>query len=171
MIDNRMQKAINEQINFELYSSYIYLGMAAYFEFINLKGFGSWMRVQAMEEQTHARRFYAFLVERSGRVELADIKAPKAEWKSPLDAFEDAYKHEQIVTKRINDMVNLALELKDHASNSFLQWFVNEQVEEESAVDAVIQSLKLVENQPSGWFLIDKDLATRMFIPPIGVTI
>ncbi|MDD5455818.1 MAG: ferritin [Candidatus Margulisbacteria bacterium] len=171
MIDKKIQKAINEQINAEMYSAYLYLSMAAYFDHNNLKGFSSWMRVQAMEELTHAKRFYAFLVDRGGRVKLAAIDTPPAEWNNPLDVFTEAAKHEQKVTKLINGLVDMAIELHDHAANTFLQWFVNEQVEEEASVEEVIQSLKLVDNQASGWFLIDKDLAARTFIPPIGVTI
>ncbi len=171
MIDIKMQKAMNAQINAEMYSAYLYLSMAGYFENINLKGFASWMRVQAMEELTHAKRFFAFLLERQGKVVLAEIKAPPSEWNSPLEVFEESYKHEVVVTGLINNLVSIATDLKDYASVAFLQWFVNEQVEEESSVDGVIQSLKLVDNQANGWFLVDKDLAARTFIPPIGVVI
>jgi ferritin len=171
MIDKRMEDAINEQINWELYSAYLYFSMAAYFDSVNLKGFSSWMRVQAMEEQTHVKRFYDFLTSRGGRVLFSDIKAPETEWKSPLDAFEETLRHEQIVTGRINDLVDLSLELKDHATNSFLRWFVDEQVEEEESVDEVIQSLRLNENNPGGLFMIDKELAARTFVPPADVTL
>ena len=171
MINEKMQDAINEQIKWELYSSYLYLAMAAYFDSINLKGSSGWMRVQAMEEQTHAKRFYDFLISRGGRVILSAIDAPPVEWESPLALFKDGLDHERVVTGRINDLVNLAQELKDHASNSFLQWFVNEQVEEEESFDDVIQNLKLNENNPGGLFMIDKDLAARAFVPPVDVTI
>jgi ferritin len=171
MINENMEKAINEQINWELYSSYLYFAMAAYFESINLKGFSSWMRVQTMEELTHTKRFYDFVVARGGRVLLTEIKSPPSEWKSPLEAFENVLEHEQHVTSRINDLVELSLELKDHATSSFLQWFVNEQVEEESSVDEVIQSLKLNANNPGGLFMIDKDLAQRAFVPPADITL
>jgi ferritin len=171
MINKKMQDAINEQINWELYSSYLYLSMSAYFESVNLKGFSNWMRVQAMEEQTHAKRFYDFLPARGGRVILSEIKAPPAEWKSPLAVFQETLKHEQHVTSRINNLVDLSLDLKDHATNSFLQWFVNEQVEEESSADEVIQSLKLNENNPGGLFMIDKELAQRTFVSPADITL
>ena len=171
MINQKMNDAINEQINWELYSSYLYFSMAAYFDSINLKGCSSWMRVQAMEEQAHVKKFYDFLTARGGRVILWEIKAPPSEWNSPLEAFEEVYKHEQTVTGLINNLVDISIELKDHATSSFLQWFVNEQVEEEESADEVVQSLKLNENNPGGLFMVDKELAQRTFVPPTGVTI
>ena len=171
MMNEKMVNAINEQINWELYSAYLYFSMAAYFDSINLKGCASWMRIQAMEEQTHVKRFYDFLTARGGRVMLSEIKAPPAEWGSPLAVFEETLAHEQHVTSRINDLVDLSLELKDHATNSFLTWFVDEQVEEEESADEVLQSLKLNENNPGGLFMIDKELAQRVFVPPTGVTL
>ncbi len=171
MINEKMVNAINEQVNWELYSAYLYFSMAAYFDSISLKGFSSWMRIQAMEEQTHVKRFYDFVTARGGRVILSAIKAPPAEWGSPLAVFEETLKHEQHVTSRINDLVDLSLELKDHATNSFLKWFVDEQVEEEESVDEALQSLKLNENNPGGLFMIDKELAQRVFVPPAGVTL
>lgn len=171
MIDPKIIDAVNEQINAELYSAYLYLSMASYFESKNLMGFANWMRVQAMEEMTHARRFYAFLSSRSARIILTAIDAPPTEWTSPLHVFEEALAHEHKITALINGLMNLSMDLRDHAMTSFLQWFVTEQVEEESNVDAVIQSLKLVDNQAAGWFLLDKDLSARAFIAPIGLTI
>jgi len=171
MISEKMTAAINEQINWELYSSYLYFSMAAYFDSINLKGCSSWMRVQAMEEQAHVKKFYDFLTARGGRVILSEIKAPPSEWESPLAAFEEVLKHEQSVTALINGLVDLAIELKDHASNSCLQWFVTEQVEEEESAADVVQSLKLNADNPGGLFIVDKELAQRTFVPPTGVTI
>jgi len=171
MLNDKMEKAINEQIKWEMYSSYLYLSMSAYFESVNLKGFASWMRIQSMEELTHVKRFYDFLSTRGGRIILAEIMAPPSEWDSPQAVFEETLKHEQHVTSRINDLVDLAQELKDHASNSFLQWFVDEQVEEEESVDEALQSLKLNENNPGGLFMIDKELAQRAFVAPAGVTL
>ena len=170
-MDKKMIDALNEQINAELYSAYMYFSMSAYFESMNLKGFSSWMRVQTMEEQTHTKKFYDYLTSRGGRVILSEIKAPPTEWDSPLSAFEETLKHEQYVTSLINKLVDLALDLRDHATNSFLQWFVNEQVEEEASVGDVLQNLKLNADNPGGLFLIDKDLAQRTFVPPTGVTI
>jgi len=171
MIDKKIEAAINEQINWEVYSSYLYFSMAAYFDATNLKGFAHWMRTQAMEEMTHVKRFYDFLTSRGGRVILTAVKAPPTGWDNPKAVFIDTLEHEQHVTKRINDLMNLAHDLREHASISFLQWFIDEQVEEEESVDEVLQSLKLNENNPGGLFMIDKDLAQRMFVPPVDVTI
>lgn len=171
MLDEKMEKALNEQINAEIYSAYLYLSMSAYFESVNLKGFANWMRIQVMEEQTHAKRFYDYVIDRGGRVLLSEIKAPPTEWDSPLAVFEAVLEHERLVTSLINGLVDLAVELRDHATNSFLKWFIDEQVEEEASADEIIQSLKLNENNPGGLFMIDKDLARRTFLPPQDVTI
>jgi ferritin len=171
MINEKMQDAINEQINWELYSSYLYLSMSSYFESINLKGFSNWMRVQAMEELTHFKRLYDFLTARGGRVILSEIKAPPKHWNSPLDAFEEVLKHEEGVTEKINRLVDLASELRDHATASFLKWFVDEQVEEEASVEEVIQSLRLNKDNPSGLFMIDRELSQRTFLPPVDIKI
>jgi ferritin len=171
MLHEKMEKAINDQMNHELYSSYLYLSMSAYFESINLKGFANWMRVQTMEEQTHAKRFYDFVSARGGRVVLSAIEAPPVEWESALAVFEDALKHERGVTGRINDLVDLSVELRDHATKSYLNWFVDEQVEEEATADEIIQSLKLSENNPSGLFMIDKELGQRAFAAPADITL
>jgi ferritin len=161
-----MQDALNAQINAEVYSAYLYWSMSAYFESANLPGFANWMRVQAQEEMIHAMKFYDFVNDRGGRVMLTQIKAPASQWQSPLAAFEAAYKHEQTVTGRINKLVDLALREKDHAANAFLQWFVNEQVEEEASADAVIQKLKLTADAPGGLFMVDKEMGARVFTPP-----
>ncbi|MEA3223786.1 MAG: ferritin [Thermodesulfobacteriota bacterium] len=166
MIEKNIQKALNKQINAELYSAYLYLSMSAYFQSVNLAGFANRMRVQTLEEMTHADKFYNFIVERGGRVELEAIEAPPKEWASPLAVFENAYKHEQKVTSMINDLVDLAIKEKDHASNIFLQWFVTEQVEEEASADEVVQKLKLAGDKGSGLFMIDKELSQRVFTPP-----
>lgn len=140
--------------------------MSAYFLSINLKGFANWMRVQAQEELTHAMKFFDFINERSGRISLLEAKAPPKEWESPLAAFEDAYEHEQFVSSRINQLVDLSLEERDHASNNFLQWFVSEQVEEEASVDEVAQKLKLIGGDGGGLFMLDQELGQRVFAPP-----
>lgn len=166
MIGKKMEKALNEQINAELYSAYLYLSMVAYFESVNLTGFATWMRVQTQEEIMHAMKMYDFINERGGRVILTAIDTPPAEWDSPLAAFEAAYAHEQIVTGRINDLVNLAVEGKDHATNAFLQWFVNEQVEEETSADNVVRNLKMAQDAPGALFMLDRELGQRVFTPP-----
>ncbi|AGK61464.1 Ferritin-like protein [Archaeoglobus sulfaticallidus PM70-1] len=163
MIPERMLKALNRQINAEFYSAYLYLSMATYFESISLKGFANWMRVQAKEELMHAMKLFDFVVERGGRVKLDGIEKPPSEWKSPLDAFEAVYRHEVKVTSMINELVDLALEEKDHASYAFLQWYVMEQVEEEASADEIVQKLKLVGDEKSGLFAIDQELAKRQF--------
>ncbi len=166
MISSSMQEAFNKQINAELYSSYLYLSMSAYFESINLPGFANWMRCQAQEELVHAMKFYNFVNERGGKVELAAIQGPPVKWESPLAAFQDAYAHEQKVTALINNLVDAATAEKDHASTSFLQWFVNEQVEEESSADKVVQQLRLAGERGGGLFMIDRELAARTFVMP-----
>jgi ferritin len=166
MISKKMEKALNDQINAEAYSAYLYLSMAAYFEAENLPGLASWMRIQTQEETVHALKFFDFVNERRGRVALKAIDAPAKEWKSPLAAFEAAFEHEQMVTGRINDLVNLAVQEKDHATGAFLQWFVNEQVEEETSVDKIVQMLKMGEKAPGAMFMIDRELGQRTFTPP-----
>ncbi len=166
MISEKMQEALNAQINAEYYSSYLYLAMAAYFEAENLRGFANWMRVQAQEENMHAMKFYDFIVQRNGRVNLLAIETPPATWDSPLAVFQASYKHEQHVTSLINKLVKMALAESDYASNAFLQWFVDEQVEEEANADAIVQDLKRVGKASEGVFLMDRELATRRFTPP-----
>jgi ferritin len=161
MLSDKMEKALNEQINAELYSSYIYLSMAAYFEAQNLLGFANWMHVQSREENMHAMKFYQFVNDRRGRVVLSAIAAPKTEWKSTVEVFEDSLHHEQKVTGLINKLVDLAISESDHATNSFLRWFLDEQVEEEANVDAVIQDLKRIGDSAQGLFLLDRELAGR----------
>ncbi len=170
MIDEKMQEAINKQLNAELYSSYLYLSMSAYFQSVNLGGFANWMRVQAKEELAHAMKFYDYVNERGGRVILHPVEAPPSEWDSPLAVFEHVYQHEQKVTGLINKLVDLAVKARDHATNNFLQWFVSEQVEEEASADEVVQKLKLVGDDPSGLFMIDRELAQRVFVAPATTT-
>jgi ferritin len=161
VIDGRTQEALNKHANAEFYSSYLYLSMSAYFQSINLIGFAHWMRVQAREELAHAMKFYDHVIERGGRVSLQAVAAPTAQWDSPLAAFEDAHRHEQKVTGLINQLVDEAVQTRDHATNAFLQWFVSEQVEEEASVDAIVQKLKLVGGAPGGLFMIDHHLGER----------
>ena len=166
MINEKMTQALNNQINAELYSAYLYFSMAAYFESVNLPGFAHWMRIQTQEESMHAMKIYDFVNERAGRVILKGIEQPPVEWKTPLAVFEATFKHEQKVTGLINELVNIAIEEKDHATNTFLQWFVNEQVEEEASADQVVQQLKMMEKAPGGLFMLDRELGQRVFTPP-----
>jgi ferritin len=156
-----MQKELNGQLNAELYSSYLYLSMNAYFKSVNLDGFANWMYYQAQEELEHSMKFYDFIIQRGGKVVLAQIEAPPTEWDSPLAVFEATLAHEQKVTGLINDLVEIALEEHDHATNIFLQWFVSEQVEEEESVSGVLEQLKLMGDAKGGLFMIDRELAKR----------
>ena len=166
MINKKMEDALNRQVNAELYSAYLYLSMESYFKSLNLNGFANWMRVQTQEEVTHAMKIYDFINERGGRITLKAIEGPPTKWDSPLAVFEAVYAHEQKVTGLINKLVDLAIEQKDHATNSFLQWFVNEQVEEESSADEIVQQLKIMEDAPGGMFMLDRELGQRIFTPP-----
>ena len=161
-----MEKALNEQLNAELYSAYLYLSMAAYFESADLAGFANWMRVQVQEEWFHAMKFYDYIIERGGRVTLGPIEAPPSDWDSPLAVFEATLTHEQKVTGLINDLMDLAREEKDNASEIFLQWFVNEQVEEEDNAGKVLGQLKLIEDSPQALFMMDREMGQRVFTPP-----
>ncbi|HQP30247.1 MAG TPA: ferritin [Deltaproteobacteria bacterium] len=170
MLKKSMEKALNQQINAELSSAYLYLSMSAHFQAMNLKGFANWMRVQAMEEFTHADRLSAYVLDRGGRVQLMAIDSPPLTWESALAVFQDTYRHEQKVTSLINDLVDLAIKEKDHATNNFLQWFVNEQVEEEANAEALVQQLKLTGDAGPGLLMLDRELAQRAFIPPAPAT-
>lgn len=161
-----MQDIINEQINAELYSAYLYRSMSADLESKGLPGFANWMKVQAQEEDFHAMKFFDYLNERGGRVILKDIKAPKTQWASPLEIFQEAYNHEILVTSLINKMMDVAIEEKDYASQQMLQWFVEEQVEEEASAEEIVNKLKLIGDGGSGLFHMDKDMAGRVFTPP-----
>jgi ferritin len=166
MLTKKMESAINDQINAELFSSYLYMSMSAYFESLGLKGFAQWMKAQAQEEQFHAEKFYTYVNESGNRVILKAIKAPPVEWKNALEVFEEALKHEQKVTGLINNLMNLSIVEKDHATNNFLTWFVNEQVEEENSVREVIDELKLIGDGGSGMFMLNRELGLRTFSPP-----
>jgi len=161
MLTEKMEKALNGQLNAELYSSYLYLSMNAYFKSVNLDGFANWMYYQAQEELEHSMKFYDFVIQRGGKVSLAQIEAPPTEWDGPLAIFEATLAHEQKVTGLINDLVEIALEEHDHATNIFLQWFVSEQVEEEESVGGVLEQLKLMGDAKGGLFMIDRELAKR----------
>ena len=166
MLSDKMQDALNGQIVAETYSAYLYWSMAAYFESVNLSGFARWMKAQAREELVHAAKFFDFVVERGGRVTLDAIDAPPTEWDSPLAAFEHAYEHEQKVTGLINNLVDMAVAQRDHATRNFLDWFVDEQVEEEASADGVVQKLRLIGDAPGGLFMLNQELGQRVFTMP-----
>ncbi|MHC5059739.1 MAG: ferritin [Planctomycetota bacterium] len=166
MLSKKMEQALNGQLNAELYSAYLYLSMEAYLQAANLPGFANWMCIQVQEEQFHARKFYDYINERGARVTLAEIESPPKEWDSPLAIFEAVLAHEQKVTGLINELVSLAIEEKDHAADSFLRWFVDEQVEEEDTASTIVGQLKLIKESPQALFLMDKELGQRVFTPP-----
>jgi len=166
MISNKMQDAIIEQVAAEFYSANLYLSMSAYLESIDLPGAAKWMRVQFEEEQFHALKFMDYVIERDGRAKIKAYDAPPFEWKSVLDIFESAYAHEQKVTGLINGLMDTARSEHDHAAEIFLQWFVNEQVEEEATVKGIVQQFKMVGESGNGLFMIDRELGARVFTPP-----
>jgi len=165
-MQKKMLKTLNGQINAEMYSSYLYLAMEAYFQSVSLKGFAAWMRAQAQEELMHAMKFYDFTNERGGKVTLEAIAKPETAWTSPLAVFEAVLKHEQHVTSLVNDLVDLAISEKDHATNNFLQWFVSEQVEEEASASEIVEKLRLIKDNTSGLFMMDAELGKRVFSMP-----
>ncbi|MBU3916328.1 ferritin [bacterium] len=167
MLSKKMENQLNEHTNAEFYSAHLYLSMSAYFKSIDLQGFSSWMLVQFEEEMFHAMKFFQFVDQMEGRVKLTSIEAPPVEWDSPLDVFQYTYKHEQIVSKKIHALVSLALAESDHSTNNFLQWFVSEQVEEESSVKSVLKKLKFVGDSKSALLMIDQELSKRVFTPPV----
>jgi len=164
MINEKIEKSINDQINKEFYSAYLYLSMSAYCDSINLPGFANWLKVQYQEEVTHALKFYSYLIERGGKVMLKSIDNPKTEWSSPVEIFKDTLEHEQFVTRSINNIYELSYQEKDFATISFLQWFINEQVEEEASASLILEQVKRVENSNNGLFMLDKELAQRIFV-------
>jgi len=166
MISKKMEAAINDQMNFEIYSGYIYLAMGAYMDSLDLAGFANWMKVQWEEEFFHAKKMYDFILERGGRPVYAPVPEPPKDWENVKAAFEHALEHEKIVTGRINDLMTLAIEEKDYATRSFLNWYVDEQVEEESNVDGIIKQLNMIKDSGHGIFMLDKEFGSRVFSPP-----
>jgi ferritin len=163
MMSDKMQEALNGQLVAELYSAYLYLSMAAYFEAADLAGFANWMRVQVQEEVTHGMKFYNYVYERNGRVVLGPIDGPPTEWDSPAAAFEHVLAHERKVTGLIGGLVKLAVEEKDQATGYFLEWFVEEQIEEEESAEAVLRKIKEAGAELSA---LDGELGARVFKPP-----
>ncbi|MDD1661889.1 MAG: ferritin [Methanomicrobiales archaeon] len=163
MIKDNIRDAINAQMNREFFSSFLYLSMSAYFESVNLRGFARWMQVQAQEEHGHGMKFYGYLVEQGARVALEAIEAPQTEWTNPLAAFEHALGHEQKVTARIHDLMELAMSEMDHATSGFLQWFVSEQVEEEAVAGEIVFKMKLASAEKGAvlLYLLDHELGKR----------
>ena len=162
MISQKIQKALNEQLNAEFYSSYFYLSMSAYFESKDLQGFAQWFRLQADEEYAHAMKIFDYVYQIGGEVKLMKIDGPKTNWDSFLEVFQDTFEHEQKVTKSINDLLELSYAEKDHATVNFLQWFVSEQVEEEATAMQNVKKMEMIGDDKAGLFMIDKELGGRV---------
>lgn len=166
MMNETLSNALNEQMNFEFYSAHVYLAIAGYCSGESLDGFANFFIVQAEEERFHAMKIYKFLNDRGKRVSLTGMETPQNEYASILEAFEHAYQHEQIVTKRIYHLSDLALNDREHATMQFLKWFVDEQVEEEAMFDSIIHKLKRIDKDSNAFFMMDAEFAQRTFTPP-----
>lgn len=165
MLSQKMEEALNNQINAELWSAYLYLSMSAYFAADGKPGFANWMHVQFQEEQDHAMKFLNFIVARGGTVTLKPIAEVKTSWNSPLEIFEETLAHEKVVTGLINDLYSQASDEKDYASQSMLTWFVNEQVEEEETAQDLINALRMIKDNGFGVYTLDKELGSRSYAP------
>ncbi len=161
MLNERMEKALNEQVQAEFFSAYLYLSISAHFETLNLAGFAHWTRLQYEEERGHALKLFDYINERGGNAKLQAIDQPAHDWDSPLAAFTEILSHERMITERINNLVNIAIEVSDHATVAMLQWFVSEQVEEEAQADQNVQELTLIKDSPSGLFMLNRELKLR----------
>ncbi len=169
MLGKKMEEALNRQVNAEFYSAYLYLSASAWFANKNLPGFANWMRVQTMEESTHAIKIYNFINSRGGTVKLTTVEGPKTDWPSPLAIFQDALAHERKVSAMIDDLVDTAAKERDHASGIMLQWFVTEQVEEESNAEAIVRQLGLAGENPNALLMLDREMGARTFVNDAGV--
>lgn len=163
MLSEKLEKSLNEQLTEELYSAYLYLSMSAYFAQNNLDGFSNWMKIQYQEEQMHAMKIYDYIIDRGGEVILMEIKKPKNKWENPLHVMKDSLEHEKHITSLINNLMDLAKDEKDYATSTMLQWFITEQVEEESTVEKIVNQLDMMDGKGPGLFMLDKDLGSRTF--------
>jgi len=161
VLTDKLQVALNDQINAEYHSGYLYLSMVAYFETLNLDGCAHWMRLQAEEEIQHGMKIFEYMLDQGARVKLQPVEGPQVDWKSPLECFEAALGHEKMMTDRINKLANLSIDEQDHATGSLLQWYITEQIEEEANVDDICAKLKLVGESGTGLFMIDRELIQR----------
>lgn len=167
MISENMEKALNAQINKELYSSYLYLSMSAFLQSLNLNGFGNWMSIQAQEETAHAMAILNFIIQRGGKVKLEAIDKPPTEFNSVLDVFETSLAHEIYVSSLIHKLADYADEERDRPAQSFLKWYIDEQVEEEANAQEIVVKLKFVNSNPGALLIMDREMAQRMFVQPI----
>ena len=161
MLEQKMELALNQQVKEELWSSYLYLSMSYDMDNKGYEGMSSWFATQAKEEFEHATRFMKFIGERDGKVTLMPIEEVKQEWKSPQEAFDDTVKHEKIVTEKIHKLMDMAIELKDYATQNLLKWFIDEQVEEEDTTRKIVEKLKKIGDNPAGLYVLDKELGVR----------
>ncbi|WP_436512387.1 ferritin [Clostridium thermobutyricum] len=166
MLSNQLLDALNDQVNFEFYSSYTYLAMAAYAESIDLSGVANFFRVQAQEEMSHAMKFYDYIFQKGGMVKLEAIEKPKVEYNNIIEVFETGFNHEQTVTKRIYELADIATAEREHATMSLLKWFVDEQVEEENNFQTILKKVRRLEGNPAAMYMLDEELAIRVFTPP-----
>jgi len=168
MIKKEVLDAMNEQINAETYSAYMYLSMAAYLKNMGLDGFANWMKIQYQEESAHAIKFFNYLTDRGGKVTLKAVAQVPVDFDGVVDIFEKTLAHEILVTGLINNLVDVAVKASDHASQSFLKWYVDEQVEEESNVEKILATLKLINGEGNGIFMMDRELSQRVFVDPLA---
>ena len=166
MLSEKLLSALNGQLNKEYYSSYLYLAMAAYFDDKNLSGMAKWMKMQAAEEHLHAMKFFDFIIRVGGRVNLGQVDRPANEWNSAKDAFVNSLEHEQSITKSIYDLVSLAIEEKEYSTQTFLNWFVDEQVEEEETVKSIVEKFNMIGESASGLYMLDNELSARVAAAP-----
>lgn len=165
-MNSNVEKALNQQIHAEFFSFYLYLSVSAYFKSIHLDGFANWMNVQAQEEYRHAMKLFDFLIERGGKVELLALDAPQKEWASPSAAFAAVLKHELYITERIDSLVDISTQEKDHATTVMLHWYVSEQVEEVATADTLANQVKMIEDSNHGLLMMDRELGARQLMPP-----
>lgn len=165
MGNKRIIDALNSQLQKEFYSQYLYIAMEAYCSDQNLDGFANFFHVQAQEEQSHAYKIFNFIGRIGGSVELEALAKPKNDFESPLEVFELSLTHEKGITKSIHNLMDIALEEKNHTTTAFLQWFITEQAEEEESVEKTVKKLRLMNNNPAGLLMIDQELSQRVFTP------
>jgi ferritin len=166
MLSNTILNSLNEQVNFEFYSSYTYLAMASYAESIDLSGFANFFRIQAKEELDHAMKIYDYIFQKNGVVKLKEIIKPQSDFNSLIDLFERGYKHEQLVTSKIYELADMAFEEKEHATIGLLKWFIDEQVEEENNFNTLLKKLRRAEDNPAAIYMIDEELSKRVYTQP-----
>ncbi|WP_335869540.1 ferritin [Bacillus sp. 2205SS5-2] len=165
MLSEKLVQGLNDQMNYEFYSAHAYMAMAAYCSAENLDGFANFFLIQAEEERFHAMKFYNFINDMGERVTFDGFSSPNNEFSSVLGAFEEGLKHEKEVTSRIYHLADMALDEREHATMTFLKWFIEEQVEEEALFDSLIQKLKRIDKDSNAFFMLENELGKRSFVP------